>query len=63
MKVIDPKQLPMRSPILGCLVLWMALDHWHAPEWAYGALGIFIGLVAFIWIVHLVTAEHSRVNL
>lgn len=33
-KVISPKQLPMRSPVLGAIVFYLLLDHIHGhPEY------------------------------
>jgi hypothetical protein len=63
MKVIDQKQLPMRSPIIAGIVFWLALDHWSAPGWAYGAVGTFWALLFIIWIVRQCTEETARVDL
>lgn len=41
MKVIDNKNLPTKPPIFPTLVTAIALDYWHAPQWLWGALGLF----------------------
>lgn len=49
-KVIDAKNLPGKLPIWSTLTTALALDHWNAPEWLWGALGLFflIGWIAVI---------------
>lgn len=56
-KKIDRKNLPMHSPLIGSLVLWIALDHWGAPGWAYGAIGLFLALVWIAFFIDLFGAE------
>lgn len=46
-KELKNANMPSRPPIISTLVVWMALDHWHAPMWLYGALGT---LYLFIWV-------------
>ena len=62
MKVIAAKQLPMRCPLIATLVLWMALDHWSAPGWAYGAVGLVLAIGWILWVIHLSTAESAEVD-
>lgn len=63
MKVIDSKQLPMRSPVLAGIVFWLALDHWNAPGWAYGAVGAFWGLCFILWIVKGMVDDEVKIPL
>jgi hypothetical protein len=48
--VIKSNNLRSRSPILGGLVFYLALDKWNAAEWIYGAVGLLliVWLIAFI---------------
>lgn len=46
--VIDSNNLPSELPYSSTLLGWMALDHWHAPSWGYGA---YVGVMAIIWIL------------
>jgi hypothetical protein len=41
-KVVSIDNLPSQVPVFSSLTLWLALDHWHVPQWMYYALGIFI---------------------
>ena len=63
MKVIDPKQLPMRSPLVATLVFWLALDHWNAPGWAYGAVGVVMAVAWILWFATLYLNDHTKVDL
>ena len=42
--------LPAKLPIWSSVTCAVALDHWNAPEWLWGALGLFfaIGWIAII---------------
>lgn len=42
-KVISNKNKPAIAPTLPIVVGWLALDHWHAPTWVYGAASV-VGL-------------------
>ena len=45
MKVIGRKQIQKRLPLMEAVVTYLALEHFNAPEWLYGALGLFFILV------------------
>lgn len=45
MKVIGRKQIQKRLPLTEAVVTYLALEHFNAPEWLYGALGLFFILV------------------
>lgn len=47
--VLAPVNLPMRMPWLHTLVLWVVLDHFHAPAWLWGAVGLFLLLAWICW--------------
>ena len=53
----------MSSPILPGIVLWLALDHWSAPGWAYGAVGAFMASVAIIWVTRMFTDQVGKADL
>lgn len=44
---ISRKNLPWKNPLWVTLVSWMALDHWNAPDWCYGAVGV---LMLLFWV-------------
>lgn len=46
MKVIRRNNLPKKLPVIGTLVMFLALDHWNAPQWLLGAMVI---LCIMIW--------------
>ncbi len=55
--VISRDVLPTRSPIAHILLLWIALDHWSAPAWAYGVAGTFAALWIISWMVAMYREE------
>lgn len=46
MKVIKRNNLPKKLPVIGTLVMFLALDYWNAPQWLLGAMVI---LCILIW--------------
>ena len=50
-KVVATGNLPTRHPFVLGLLAWLALDHWHAPQWAYGAVGLLWLLLLITWII------------
>jgi hypothetical protein len=42
--------LPMRPPLLLSIVMWLLLDRLAAPGWVWGAVGLFLALVWFVWV-------------
>lgn len=60
-KVVALKNLPSRSPFLLTLVAVLALDHWHAPGWAWGAVTVFLVITWAGWIITFWTEESAEV--
>lgn len=54
-KVLSMNNLPTRFPIWGTITCWLALDHWNAPQWLYGAMGLFF---IILWGI----AIHENIN-
>lgn len=50
-KVIAMKQLPTKPPITATIAWFLLLDHFHAPAWLRGALGLWF---AIIWTVVII---------
>lgn len=50
-KVINSRNLPAKLPIWQTLTTFLALDHWSAPAWLWGALGV---IFLTIWIISLI---------
>ncbi len=42
------KNIGLRFPVLGTLVLYLCLDKWNAAEWLLGVASV---LMAIIWII------------
>lgn len=57
-KVISRKNLPTKLPLTLTLTIYLALDHWSAPEWLYGALSLYL-IVVWIYIVIRVFKEEQ----
>lgn len=43
---LPSRLMPTKLPLYPSIITWMALDYYHSPDWAYGALGV---LFALIW--------------
>lgn len=56
-KVLSNSNLPTRLPIWSSMTCWLALEHWNAPQWLYGALGLFFLISWVTSIVGLATEE------
>ena len=50
-KVVSWRNLPARAPLLGTCVLYLMLDKFNAPGWAWGVLGTF---AAVLWLAFFV---------
>jgi len=47
-KVVSEKNLPTRLPVWSSLIVWLLLDRFNPPGWAWGVVGtVFV----FFWIV------------
>lgn len=44
-KFIRPENLPPRLSLLWPLTWWMALDHFHAPDWLRGVIFTIVGFL------------------
>lgn len=60
-KVIDAQNLPMRCPLVGSLVLYLVLDKFDAPGWAWGAVGLLMLILWIAWIAD--TLNNEKVDL
>lgn len=56
-RVIKPTNLSTKAPFMSALVVWLALDHWNAPDWVYGAFGVLYAILFINWIVSLITEK------
>lgn len=57
-KVLRPNNLPTRIPLGMTVLCWLALDHWNAPQWLYGAAAL---LFVILWInaIHGIATEEK----
>ena len=61
MKVIHPKNLPTRLPMLLTAVIFLALDRYQPPGWL---CGVAYTLLALLWIgciINIVREKHTSV--
>ena len=49
--------MPSRLPIYQSLVCWLSLEHWTAPQWLYGAMGVLFLILWGAAIYGLATEE------
>lgn len=62
-KVISPKQLPIRPPIIGGCVTWLMLDRLHAPGWLYGVLATLYLILALACIYDMCSRNVKEIEL
>ena len=53
-RVIKRSNLPMSSPIMSGLVMYLALDKWNVPGWVWGAVGLLYLKLLIGWIVETI---------
>lgn len=58
---IKSTSLPVPSPVLGVITLWLLMDRLGAPMWAYGVLGTFAALWLFAFIYDCCTRTERDV--
>jgi hypothetical protein len=46
-RVIKSDNLPTRLPLISTMTIYLFLDHFNAPEWVWGGIGILLGI---LWI-------------
>jgi hypothetical protein len=54
--------LPMRMPLLLTLVTGLLLDRFHAPLWAWSALGMLLLFVWLVWIIDVQTRTNVELE-
>lgn len=57
MKVIKRSNLPKKLPVIGTLVMFLALDYWNAPQWLLGAMVILCILIWCVTIISIIKDE------
>lgn len=57
MKVIKRNNLPKKLPVIGTLVMFLALDYWNAPQWLLGAMVILCVLIWCTTIISIIKDE------
>lgn len=48
-KVISYTNLPMQSPLLFSVIVWLVLDHVHASGWVCGVVWTLVALYWILW--------------
>jgi hypothetical protein len=56
-KVISPKNLPSRLPIVLTFMLYIILDKFNAPQWLWGGLG---SIIVALWILIIIARYHEE---
>lgn len=46
-----------KPPTITALVLGLALDHWHAPGWAYGVAGTIVVVLLISFFYRLINED------
>jgi len=50
-------------PLMGTLVIALSLDHWHAPEWMWGAVGLLVICVWAVWIYEICEFDDDEIDI
>lgn len=56
-RVVHGNNLAVRMPVFQTITTWLALDHWSAPTWFYGASFTLLGIVWILAIVDMFVRE------
>lgn len=56
--VISKNNIPRKLPVFAALTSYLALEHFNAPEWLYGAVG-FLFLLIFIGAIHGIVVQEE----
>ena len=56
-KVIDGKNLPMRSPIFSAIVTFCLLDLYKVGSFWVGVLSLFYAVYSVVWIIDIFNRE------
>jgi hypothetical protein len=59
-KVLSAKNKPMHIPVIGGMVWYLFLDHFHAPEWAWTLVITGWSLVTLIAIADISTRQETE---
>jgi hypothetical protein len=62
MKYLAHGSVPPNLPLSTGLLWWLALDHFGAPGWAFGALGLLWVILLFANAVRLWSGESISVD-
>ena len=54
---IDRKNLPSKMPVSFTLISILAMDYWGAPDWVFGAVGVFLLL---FWVSFFISVSKSK---
>jgi hypothetical protein len=60
-KVIANNNMPVRLPIWSSITALIALEHWNAPQWVYGATGLFFLIIWIASIILLIVEEKTDI--
>jgi hypothetical protein len=60
-KVVSGKNLPMHSPLIASVVLWLVLDKTNAPQWVVGASVALFAIIWIAWIIDTIVRDNVEV--
>ena len=60
--VVSWHQLPTRMPLLGSVVLWLALDRLDAAGWVWGVVGTVVVVGWLFWALSLFIEKHVEID-
>ena len=59
-KVVSPKNLPTRLPLVSIVVTYLMLDKCQAPGWVCGAFAAFWGIMLIVSVLLIVKEDHCN---
>lgn len=62
-RVLHGACLPLRMPLAMTILLWLLLDRFHVPGWAWGIAGTLVLFIWVCWVWDVATRANINVDL
>lgn len=62
-RVLSGTCLPVRMPLVFSILLWLLLDRFAVPGWAWGIAGTLVLFIWIIWVWDVATRDNVELDL